>query len=114
MLPMFPAFLPRWRVVRVRFLVCLSLVMPLALSAQQPPSRVLAKPDAEFAESFDQILAVRELPSGKVLVTDLGPKAVLLADFASGTQTKKLSARRTFAAGSTAVAVSPKSAENAM
>lgn len=87
MLPLFQRFLPRWRVVRVRILACLSLVLPLALSAQQVPSRALTKADAEFAESFDQILAVSELPSGKLLVTDLGPKAVLLADFASGTQT---------------------------
>ncbi|MDX2121598.1 MAG: hypothetical protein SF070_11160 [Gemmatimonadota bacterium] len=70
----------------MRRLVSLTLVLPLALSAQQVPSRALATAEAEFAESFDQILAVRELPSGKVLVTDLGPKAVLLADFASGTQ----------------------------
>jgi hypothetical protein len=48
----------------------------------------LAKPDAESAESFTQITAVRELPSGKVLLTDMRDKVVQLVDLASGSMTK--------------------------
>ncbi len=50
------------------------------------PEQRLDKAEAEFQESFDQVSALRELPSGKVLVVDLGPKALLLADFKTGTQ----------------------------
>jgi hypothetical protein len=49
--------------------------------------RRLEKADAEFPESFDQIGALRELPGGKVLVVDLGPKSLLMADFKTGEQT---------------------------
>lgn len=71
----------------MRASLCLSLLTPLTLVAQQLPSRALDKPEAEFAQSFDAVFSLRELTPGRVLVTDLGPKAVLLADFASGQQT---------------------------
>ena len=48
----------------------------------------LAKPDAETRESFTRISAIRELPSGKVLVADMQDKVVQLVDFASGTTTR--------------------------
>ncbi len=64
----------------------LSLLLATPLAAQQPATRALTKPEAEFQESFDAVTAVRELPGGRVLVTDLGPKTVILADFTSGQQ----------------------------
>jgi hypothetical protein len=48
----------------------------------------LAKPDRESAESFTRVTAIRELPSGKVLLTDQQDKVVQLVDLASGTMTK--------------------------
>ncbi len=67
-------------------LVTLLLASPLV--AQAPITRkLLTRPEAEFAESFDQILSLRELPGGRVLVTDLGPRTVVLANFTSGTVT---------------------------
>jgi hypothetical protein len=56
------------------------------LAAQQLVPRALAKPEAQFGQPFDAVLSVRELPDGKVLVTDLGPKTVLLADFSNDGQ----------------------------
>lgn len=65
----------------------LAAAIPAVLVAQSSvPERRLEKPDGEFPESFDQIGALRELPGGKVLVVDLGPKSLLLADFKSGQQ----------------------------
>ncbi len=66
----------------------LAVGLPAALTAQtRLPERRLEKPDAEFQESFDQIGALRELPSGKLLVVDLGPKSLLMTDFKTGQQT---------------------------
>jgi hypothetical protein len=62
----------------------LSLLVASPVLAQQPPTRALAKPEAEFKQSFDAVLALRELPRGRVLLTDLGPKTVILADFNTG------------------------------
>jgi hypothetical protein len=57
------------------------------LAAQSgPPTHRLTRPDAELEEPFDQVIALRELRPGQVLVTDGGARAVLLADFASGRQ----------------------------
>ena len=64
----------------------LTVVALSSLSAQQLGARSLSKPEAQFEQPFDAIAAVRELPDGKVLVTDLGPKTVLLTDFRSGEQ----------------------------
>lgn len=64
----------------------LSLLLAAPLVAQQPATRALTKPEAEFQESFDAVTAMRELSGGRVLVTDLGPKTVILADFRSGQQ----------------------------
>jgi hypothetical protein len=62
--------------------------IPAVMSAQSKvPERRLEQPDAEFPESFDQIGALRELPGGKVLLVDLGPKSLLMADFKTGQQT---------------------------
>src|ERR1041384_6480461 len=62
-----------------------ALARPAAGPQQRAP---LARPDAESKESFTRISAVRELPSGKVLVADMQDKVVQLVDFAAGTATK--------------------------
>lgn len=67
-------------------IAALGLVPPLAAQGKVP-ERTLARADAEYAESFDEVGALRELPGGRLLVVDRGPKAVLLADFRGGTQT---------------------------
>ena len=69
------------------------LLGTLAALAAVPPvaSQVkvsLAKPDAESAESFTQITSVRELPSGKVLLSDMRDKVVQFLDLTSGSMTK--------------------------
>lgn len=69
----------------MRLMLCSLLVAGLPLAAQQVPTRALTRADAEYAEPFDQIYALRELSDGRLLVTDLGPKAVLLVDFRQGT-----------------------------
>lgn len=56
------------------------------LVAQTPVA--LTKPDATFEEPFTQVAGIRELPNGKVLVSDMRDKVVQLIDFASGTTTK--------------------------
>ncbi len=64
-----------------------------ALAARSVPAQAqqkltLGKPDAETTESFTRIGAIRELPSGKVLVTDPQDKIVQLVDLATGTMKK--------------------------
>ncbi len=73
-------------VIRLVRSAALALLIVPALSGQQPVSRALTRPEAEFKESFDAVLAIRELPGGRVLVTDLGPKTVIMANFLSGQQ----------------------------
>ena len=57
------------------------------LAAQAVPVVPLGKPEAEFAESFDQVTAVRELSDGRVIVADQFAKTVSLVDLRSGTAT---------------------------
>lgn len=66
----------------------LTLAIPSLAQAQgKVAEQRLDKPDAEFQESFDQIGALRELPNGRVLVVDQGPKSLILADFKNGEHT---------------------------
>lgn len=60
----------------------------IAQGAQAQQKSVLAKPSAEYAESFTSITAIRELPSGKVLVADRADKIVQLVDLIAGTASK--------------------------
>lgn len=57
-----------------------AVAVPLAAQGNPAP-RALKSPDAKFEEPFDQVVALRELANGRVLVTDVAAKAVLLADF---------------------------------
>lgn len=57
-------------------------------SAQSVPSRQLGKAEAEFADPFTAIAAVRELKDGRVLVADPRDKVVQLIDLKSGSAVK--------------------------
>jgi hypothetical protein len=72
---------------RTTIQVTLALLLGTAahLTAQQRVS--LARPDATFDEPFTAVSGLRELPSGKVIVSDARDKVVQLVDFASGSST---------------------------
>jgi hypothetical protein len=72
----------RWPVLPLLLVSC------AALAQAQPATRTLAKPDAEFAEPFSQLNAVRELRDGRLLVTDSRDKLVQLINLTSGKATK--------------------------
>lgn len=78
----------QWRRMARWSPVLAGLALPGVARAQaKVPEQRLDKPDTEFPESFDQVSALRELPGGKVLLVDLGPKSLILADLKAGTQT---------------------------
>lgn len=56
--------------------------------AQSVPTKQLTKAEAEFADPFTQISAVRELKNGRVLVVDPRDKVVQLVDLAAGSAVK--------------------------
>jgi hypothetical protein len=58
------------------------------LGAQTVASRQLGKAEAEFADPFTAISAVRELKDGRVLVVDSRDKVVQLVDLKTGSATK--------------------------
>lgn len=60
----------------------------LAASLVQQQKIALTKPDAEYAEPFTSVRGVRELPTGKVLVSDVQDKVVQIVDFAAGSGVK--------------------------
>jgi len=75
--------------VRVtRILGALAALGCTALGVEAQQKSVLDKPSAEYAESFTSITAIRELPSGKVLVADRADKIVQLVDLIAGTGSK--------------------------
>ena len=57
------------------------------LTAQAVPVVQLGRAEAEYAEPFDQVTAVRELSDGRVVVADRFAKAVSLVDMKRGTAT---------------------------
>ncbi|GIW52788.1 MAG: hypothetical protein KatS3mg081_2143 [Gemmatimonadales bacterium] len=73
--------------LRHRFLVfCLSCAwVTCPLIAQSVDVVQLETPEARFAEAFSRIAGLRELPDGRVLVSDMLEVAVRLVDFARGT-----------------------------
>ncbi len=75
---------------QTRFSLAMGAIAALAvtLPAVAQQNATLAKPNAESKESFTRVTAVRELPSGKVLVVDTQDKVVQLVDLAAGTMTK--------------------------
>jgi hypothetical protein len=62
-----------------------AMTVPLPVQGQQKVA--LTRPEAEFAEPFTQVSGVRELPGGRVLVSDIRDKIVQLVDFATGAAT---------------------------
>lgn len=72
---------------RVPVLSAMAATVLGSAAASQTTTR-LTRPEAEFPEPFTQITALRELPGGKVLVSDRADKVVQLIDFASGSATK--------------------------
>ena len=65
----------------------LTLAAPALLAAQAVQTVTLSKPDAEFADPFDQVTAVRELRDGRVIVSDVFAKTVSAVDFRTGSAT---------------------------
>ena len=63
-------------------------ILAVVAPASAQTTTALTKPDAEFAESFSRLTSLREMASGKVLVSDLQDKVVQLIDFATGSLTK--------------------------
>ena len=56
-------------------------------AAQSAPRVALGRAEAELADPFDNVTAVRELSDGRVIVADRFAKTVTLADFRAGTAT---------------------------
>ena len=65
----------------------LTLLLALQVSTAQPVTLTLAAPERTLAIDFTQIRAVRELPDGRVLVTDRLDKGLGVADFIRNTFT---------------------------
>ena len=56
--------------------------------AQNPPLRVISKPDLEYAEPFTCVSGIRELSDGRIIVSDVREKTVQLIDLRTGKSTK--------------------------
>ena len=68
-------------------LVCIAAASTPAF-AQQPPLRVISKPDLEYAEPFTCVSGIRELSDGRIIVSDVREKTVQLIDLRTGRSTK--------------------------
>ena len=70
--------------------ILLVAAFPLAATrtAVQGPPRAFDKPQAELADPFTNVTAVRELRDGRVLVVDNGDRVVYVVDFTAGTSTQ--------------------------
>jgi hypothetical protein len=62
-----------------------SILFALQVAAQTPPVMQLQSPERVFPVDFTQIRGVRELPDGRVLISDRLDKGVVVADFTRGT-----------------------------
>jgi hypothetical protein len=67
-----------------RSLIALTVVLTTPAFAQKVPTVRLAKPEATFVEPFSQIVGVRELSGGRVIISDGLEENVALLDFAGG------------------------------
>ncbi len=68
--------------------VLLFAAVPAALAAQAAPKTVrLTAPTASVNKSFDAISGIRELPSGRVLVSDGIAEQVSVVDLGKGSMT---------------------------
>ena len=69
-------------------LVALGGILTIAtvpLDAQQTSEYELTKPDAAYLEGFGSIRGIRELPDGRVLVSDGLGQALIIVDLEAGT-----------------------------
>jgi len=63
----------------------LSLAVVLCLWAQDPPEQRFDRPDRILPHEFTQVRGFRELPDGRVLLSDRLDERVVVADFTAGT-----------------------------
>jgi hypothetical protein len=66
----------------------LTLAVANPAFAQTVPTTKLGRPDAAFPEPFSRVMGVRELPDGRLVISDNLEKNVALLDFASGDLTR--------------------------
>ena len=73
----------------IRHPACAIALVALAINnASAQTSVALTKAEASFPDPFTRITGFRELPNGKVMVSDIQDKTVQMLDFASGQATK--------------------------
>src|SRR5688572_14153302 len=71
----------------VFFAIAATLISASIADSQTPATRRPGAPQAEFAEPFSEIGAIRELRDGRVIAVDSRELTVKLLDFRSGTAT---------------------------
>jgi hypothetical protein len=60
------------------------LVLAVSAAAQQPPNRTFGKAEVEFAEPFSQLVGLRELRDGRLIVSDSKDKVLQIIDLKTG------------------------------
>ena len=73
---------------RHRLAYALLLLTTAGPALAQQSRLTFTKPDATFAEPFTAVRGIRELPDGRVLVSDLQDKVVQVVDFRAATATR--------------------------
>lgn len=68
--------------------VAVTIAAALPAAAQSVPERRLERPEARYAEPFSMIAGIRELPDGKVLVSDPIEEMFVRVDLATGQSTQ--------------------------
>lgn len=67
--------------------MAMALVIPAVRASYAQPVITLSRPNATLPHEFSQVRGLRELPDGRVLVTDRLEEQLGVADFAAGTFT---------------------------
>jgi hypothetical protein len=83
---MFSGVITRYRRMSMRTVSSSIVLLSLALvpaAAQQ--TRTFTRPEAEFAEPFSQLVSLRELRDGRVIVVDTRENSLQVVDFKAGT-----------------------------
>jgi hypothetical protein len=67
----------------------IAVLAPFTLAAQQPkvPTQTLTKPDATFDEPFTQVVGLRELKNGDVIIADMRDRTLQKIDLKTGSAT---------------------------
>jgi hypothetical protein len=71
----------------MRALLLFPVAVAVASAQQTVPTRTLAKPDIEYGEPFSQLVGVRELKDGRVIVGDTRDRTLQIIDLAAGRAT---------------------------